>query len=580
MKTRSGRFSLVSRSRNLFLLLIAIPAILCCILLWNNSMNRAITQQENAALSLAQSYTRHVENEASRAEGVVRLLSVDSSIHELMSPASLPSGKMISLLNGEVRIAIATSTAFLADLGASFSVYSVNMEIPEQWFSFFRMDRLDLDEAYASFLRKNVNFAWVGRTVMYPEVTSYIPQNTTVIACYCRILTGVNREIGIVKCGISPEQLLSAVVPDSEKDAIYLLDNAGTVWMKGSTDIEAPVSGGFPGTTWKGNTLYAYELIESLDMTLCLCRDEGSILREARLSALLLILLVVCVTALMLFIMLSLHYSLLSGLKDAAVLAERLEPGDFSVRFQPHHNDEVGQLLNYCNMLLDNMETTARSMLENQQNLQKAQLRALQYQINPHFLFNTLSWIQMMSESGKDDSGQISNTVAQLSEYLRYNMDMSPMSDLGQERENMECYIAIMRMRRDAEIILETEWDETLDNMPVMRFLFQPLIENAVKHGLTAGKQLHILVCVQKEGSRVNARVANDGAAIPAAQLEMLRQILDAPNNSDSHIGLANVVSRLRLMYGQDAGIVVSSDSSQTYFDIVFDTDAAGEKEK
>ena len=207
-------------------------------------------------------------------------------------------------------------------------------------------------------------------------------------------------------------------------------------------------------------------------------------------------------------------------------------------------------------------------MIEHERNEKYAMRLALQYQMNPHFLFNSLNWIQMSTELGVERE-QISEAILLLGKLLRNNLQGNAMTTLDEEARCAQDYVRLMNMRKQDLVGLDLQLYELPENLPVMRFLFQPLCENAIQHGMETGRPLHIRIRGWQAGAQVHLVVENDGAMIPLDKLAMLR--LQTPPEMDEHgIGLRNLSARLRLLYGADAAMEITSTPEITSIEITF----------
>ncbi len=177
---------------------------------------------------------------------------------------------------------------------------------------------------------------------------------------------------------------------------------------------------------------------------------------------------------------------------------------------------------------------------------QEAQLRMLRYQLNPHFLFNTLNAIStLVLDKSTDQANQM---LTKLSKFLRYSLDHSPLDrvTLAHELETSRLYLDIEKVRFGERMQLEISVDAAAMRALVPSMLLQPLIENSIKHGLSkmeAGGK--IAITAQVEGDRLILTVADNGPGIPES-------LLDNSLSGFTGVGLMNVRNRLKEMYGKN----------------------------
>ena len=220
--------------------------------------------------------------------------------------------------------------------------------------------------------------------------------------------------------------------------------------------------------------------------------------------------------------------------------------------------DEYDAILN--NIIRLHLETERlNSELEQKKHLQEvASLSALQAQINPHFMFNTLQMIQFKARSGENREDVVRMT-SYLSDILSYALSdpLRPIT-LREEIGYLKKYVAIQHMRFGDQFILYYEVEEELLDLPVFRLMLQPIIENSILHGIRdKGEKGYIKLTVCRREDTIRFRVFDTGAGMSRERLERLRKEIGAFNVRN--IGLSNVNNRLLLYYGEEAGLHIRS---------------------
>lgn len=190
-----------------------------------------------------------------------------------------------------------------------------------------------------------------------------------------------------------------------------------------------------------------------------------------------------------------------------------------------------------------------RAEVETKLALSKAQLRALEAQLNPHFLFNCLNSIRGMIG---EDQTLAQDMVTRLANILRHSLqqDRQHLVSLGSELEIVSDYLALESIRFDDRLHVRFDVDEATCHSAVPPMLVQTLVENAIKHGVEAvasGGDLHIRVGLDNHTLRIE--VENNGS-------------LGEPRSSSTQIGLANARERLRILYGEKASLQLASPRS------------------
>ena len=211
---------------------------------------------------------------------------------------------------------------------------------------------------------------------------------------------------------------------------------------------------------------------------------------------------------------------------------------------------------------------------------ERMEIMAYRNQINPHFLHNTLECIRGIAISRKVP--EIVAISQALSQMFRYAVRDGNFSSVSMELEHLEKYATIIRYRFMGRISIKTSAREEVLSYPVPRLILQPLVENAVFHGLEQKtEQGSILVEIFLSDTYIHIRVQDDGVGIDQQTLEELKSKLISGDFSgagaDGGIGLINIAHRLRLFYGKDTELRLSSDKSGTVADI---TIPAGEERR
>ena len=219
------------------------------------------------------------------------------------------------------------------------------------------------------------------------------------------------------------------------------------------------------------------------------------------------------------------------------------------------------------NRLLERIEQQSQEKVRAEKDKRKMQALALQYQLNPHFLFNSLLWVQMEMER-QSLPDHTSDAIATLGQVLRYNLTEDLRATLGEEVDHLRAYTAFMAEMKQESIALDIDASPGLLTLSVPRFILQPITENALQHGLIPGEALHLHVCIASDDdAHLQIILSNDGRPIDAEHLHMIREVFRDPHTADKPgYGLANLIQRLTLTYGDQYMISVTSSLHETQF--------------
>lgn len=196
--------------------------------------------------------------------------------------------------------------------------------------------------------------------------------------------------------------------------------------------------------------------------------------------------------------------------------------------------------------------------------LQSSQLRLLQARINPHFLFNTLNMITQMAHV--EEAEETAHLMEATAEFLRYNLGKVTKSvTLADEIENTRNYVYIQRCRFGERISFLFEIEDDCTGLEIPCMILQPLVENAVSHGVGAmisgGK---VTVSLKHQQDKICLEVADNGIGFDQERLERIQTLLATDVGDDGHIGLYNVYQRLRLFFGAGLQFEVESVPGST----------------
>ena len=249
---------------------------------------------------------------------------------------------------------------------------------------------------------------------------------------------------------------------------------------------------------------------------------------------------------------------------DLVEMTEKFAGGDFTVRYHTDRNDEMSTLAESFNSMVKEIETLIDDIHKEQENAKDAELRLLQEQINPHFLYNTLDAIMWMTESGENQKAiQI---IQELSSFFRISLSKGEREILiRNEREHVKSYLEIQRYRYQDILDYEIHFDEDILDYHIQKLTLQPIVENALYHGIKnkRGKGL-IEVYGMKDGDDIVFKIKDNGIGMKDDELDRLRKLIsyddDVIKESDqSGFGMANVEKRIEMLYGTKYGMSVES---------------------
>lgn len=228
-----------------------------------------------------------------------------------------------------------------------------------------------------------------------------------------------------------------------------------------------------------------------------------------------------------------------------------VEEGDLDVRVEVPGADEISQLSGRFNRMTQRLKTNLEESVRQQQELGDAQIRMMQAQLNPHFLYNTLDTIKWMGKINRVP--EVATISADLADILRSSISADEFVELRDEAELLERYVEIQKIRFPGKFEYETSIPEELLDVLVPKLMLQPLVENAIIHGFEDGSHGHIQVSALQRGEELLLTVRDDGCGMSRESLERFRSRQEP--KSGRHYGLYNVDAILRLHYGPEHGL-------------------------
>lgn len=245
---------------------------------------------------------------------------------------------------------------------------------------------------------------------------------------------------------------------------------------------------------------------------------------------------------------------------------ERVQSGNLDVPVSIQTGDEMQYLGDGFNSMQRSLSMYIDQVYKAEISKRDAELNALKLQIQPHYLYNTLDVIRM--KALEHDDVETSTLLECLSKQLRYIMGrQSDEVPLIEELNNIRDYFVIIKSRFNGLYELEVDVQDDDLRLHVLKLILQPIVENAVKHGLRQrpgpGK---VFIRVQREEQALNIMVMDNGKGIPTDKLAELQRKLEADNDdkamSDSSVGLKNVYDRIRYQYGPEYGFTITGQEN------------------
>jgi two-component system, sensor histidine kinase YesM len=227
-------------------------------------------------------------------------------------------------------------------------------------------------------------------------------------------------------------------------------------------------------------------------------------------------------------------------------------------------DDELGELVNNYNYMIAKMSVLVDEQYKSGKAIKNAELKALQSQINPHFLYNTLDMINWMAY--KNMNSEISSAVKKLAKFYKLSLNKGKdVISIEDEVKHVSLYTEIQNMRYSNRISLEIDIDDFIRNCKIPKITLQPIVENSITHGIFAKGDVEgkILITGSIDNDAIYLKISDDGIGIKENDLSFILSEKKVKSNSTSSkgsgYGIKNINERLKLYYGDDYGLSFSS---------------------
>lgn len=243
-------------------------------------------------------------------------------------------------------------------------------------------------------------------------------------------------------------------------------------------------------------------------------------------------------------------------------MTSKVAKGDFTVQGEVEAMDEISVLTRNFNNMTTEIGVLVKDIKKNEENLRKIEIKLLQAQINPHFLYNTLDTIVWLAESGKKE--EVVAMVTYLSDFFRTTLsggkDIVMVQD---EQRHIESYLKIQKFRYRDVMDYEIAIEEEILGYSIPKMMLQPLVENALGHGIRNKRGMgKIVITGKKEGDSLIFQVSDNGRGMDREELFRLRQSIRDNYNTATEsggFGIVNVNQRIHSYYGEKYGVSFDS---------------------
>lgn len=310
-----------------------------------------------------------------------------------------------------------------------------------------------------------------------------------------------------------------------------------------------------------GSKILAAEQVGGSDLLLATTVSVGLVVSNNQSLTIFVGLLCLAVPIITLIVSKKLAQDVVQPIQIMCDTIHQIEAGNMDARIPELGDDELGTMGRGFNLMIQQLEEQFRTNLERQDRLRIAEFKNLQAQISPHFLYNTLESIKVLARLGMNDD--VVTVVSKLGILLRSGMvfkrEMIPLRD---ELRVVESYIAIQQIRYEGKFAYTADISPELADCMVPNLVIQPLVENAVVHGIeTKLGSGELRLTGWQENSDIYIEIYDNGGGIDPEKLSRIFQVKESSEDMEREsIGIINVHRRLQLYFGEPYGLTVESE--------------------
>ncbi len=366
--------------------------------------------------------------------------------------------------------------------------------------------------------------------------------------------------------------LNASVLP--EKEGFFIINDAGEIILKTNfaggkpltnfkwcaAQIRSGSQGHFSGIYQGQKTEVFYKELKNTGWKSVYVISDAEMLKEVKKLGHRDFFFTLLIMALFTTVTIFIAYTITKPLKLLGKRIRKIKSGDWDMELPVTARDEIGRLTEDFNRMLQDIRLLMNEVTQKEKEKKEAHLMALQAQINPHFLFNTLNAIKWTAYvNGVNNIGDMIASLGRL-----FEIAISKKSEyilIKEEVDYLQNYLNLMSLRYNQNFTLEYDLEPSVMELYTLKFILQPLVENAIIHGLDSGiTEGKLKISGKRDGNVVLFTVSDNGKGIPAKKIALL---LNAERNSDSRrfssIGLSNVNERIKLNFGEVYGLEIQS---------------------
>jgi Predicted signal transduction protein with a C-terminal ATPase domain len=557
-----------------YFVLILIPLAILTVISYRQAARIVENQVLFSAKQVFQQSNAFLSYKIARIVDVSNIIAIDRNVNSILGkgPHDYPLPEQLKDME--------TLTAYLKSFQGNVDIWRIRLNVNPAFIysneniNLFSLHQVEQFDWYRQLNNLSQNYLWLPSSVMNNG-----PMNSDQgrFISLIRPIYDLNwyfKIIGILQIDV-PEDTIAAIIAKAnttEHGVAYIQNSAGLVLMSSNDllkrkyplDYKFCKHLAFQPDNWtetysnRGKVLVSANNINGSDWLLISVIPFQDILKSSqkiRSQMLLLMLVLVSIAYLLAFYIAQLTTKRIEILIQTM---RKVQNADLNAKITSHSKDEIGELTENFNYMLERMTALVQEQYHSGQELKNAELKALQAQINPHFLYNTLDLINWSAI--KNNIPEISAIVQSLAQFYKLSLNKGQdVVALRDEITHSKLYVAIQNMRFQNKIGLEINIEERLQQYSILKIILQPLVENSILHGIMEkdDKSGIIKISGQLVGNALILTVQDNGVGMSE---EQLRDILTGTSSNELHgYGVRNIHERIKLFYGNEFGLSYES---------------------
>ncbi len=385
-------------------------------------------------------------------------------------------------------------------------------------------------------------------------------------------------EIGILEAAMYMDTMFPLIYDSTEAEWACFVDDKGNFYFADQSDVQAEKALVKEIVEENGqeenihvyhkmangkNLIVGYQKIKELNGALISVNDYTTDMKKIHKQNMEFIFVAILVLALLAVVVNKVAKGMLGQFYDILHSIREVQNGDLDVVIENCGTDEMGELGSQINKMLVNIKQLTDDNLNHELLMKNTEIRALQNQINAHFIYNVLESIKMMAEI--EEKYEISDAITTLGKLLRYGMKWTSQNvTVEEELEYIRNYLRLINLRFDYEIYLSVNLSEIILKQAIPKMSLQPIVENAIYHGIeqmAEDTNIYIKGIVEEKDCIIEITDAGRGMSEEEVR-ELYRKIngeVEDSGGSGNGIGLKNVQDRIKMSFGEMYGIQIAS---------------------